>query len=76
MDEDFSKTLDECFKILEENVDVLAQLEMNLEEEKEDELVPNMELHNLIDMTQDVAEFSKIKRAESNLIKRHAEEKF
>ena len=76
MDEDFSKTLDECFKILEENVDVLAQLEMNLEEEKEDELIPNMELHKLIDMTQDVAKFSKIKRAESNLIKRHAEEEF
>ena len=68
MDNDFSKDLEDCFKILEENVDVLAQLEMNLEDEKEDELVPNMALHNLFDMTQDVADFSKIKRAEFNLI--------
>ena len=74
MDNDFSKDLEDCFKILEENVDVLAQLEMNLEDEKEDELVPNMALHNLFDMTQDVADFSKIKRAEFNLIRRQADD--
>ena len=74
MKENLPETLEECFKILEENVNILEQLEMNLEDEKEDELVPDMELHNLFDMTQDVSESSKIRCAEFNLIKRQAED--
>lgn len=74
MDDELDKRLDECFKILEENIDVLANLEMDLEDEKEDELVPDMKLHHLIDMTQDVSESSKIKRAELNLTRRQADE--
>ena len=71
--DDFSKTIDECLKILEENVDVLANLEMDLEDEKEDELVPSLELHHLIDMTEDVSHGSKIKHAETNLVRRQTE---
>jgi hypothetical protein len=63
-----------CFKILEENVEILANLEMDLEDEKEDELVPDMKLHQLFDMTEDVSESSKIKRAELNLVRRQTEE--
>ena len=74
MKENLPETLEECFKILEENVNILEQLEMNLEDEKEDELVPDMKLHNLFDMTQDVSESSKIRHAEFNLIKRQAED--
>ena len=76
MDEDLSKTLEDCFKLLGENIDVLANLEIELEDEKEDELVPDMKLHQLFDMTEDVSESSKIKRAEHNLVRRHAEESF
>ena len=76
MNDELSKTLDECFKILDENIDFLANLEMDLEDEKEDDLIPDMELHQLIDMTQDVSESSKIKRAEFNLARRQTEESF
>ena len=73
MDDELPETLEKCFKILEENIDILANLEMDLEDEKEDELVPNMELYQLFDMTEDVLESSKIKRAEFNLARRHVE---
>jgi len=73
MDDELPETLEKCFKILEENIDILANLEMDLEDEKEDELVSNMELHQLFDMTEDVLESSKIKRAEFNLARRHVE---
>ncbi|MGD8708343.1 MAG: hypothetical protein PVI88_06630 [Nitrosopumilaceae archaeon] len=73
MMEDFSKTIDECLKILEENVDVLANLEVDLEDEKEDDLVPSLELHHLYDMAEDVSQTSKIKRAETNLVRRQTE---
>ena len=72
--DDFAKTMDECLKILEENVDVLANLEMDLEDEKEDEIVTNLELHQLYDMTEDVSHSSKLKRAEINLVKRQTED--
>ena len=72
--DDFAKTLDECLKLLEENVDVLANLELDFEDEKEDEVVPNLELHQLYDMTEDVSHSSKLKRAEINLVKRQTED--
>ena len=45
-----------------------------LDDEKEDELVPNLKLHQLHDMVEDVSESSKIKRAEANLIRRQSED--
>ncbi len=74
MDDDLPETVEKCLKILEENVDILANLEANLGDEKEDEIIPDMELYQLFDMTQDVSESSKIKRAEFNLVRRQAEE--
>ena len=74
MDDDLPETVKKCFKLLEENVDILSNIEVDLEDEREDELVPEMELHQLLDMTEDVSESSKIKRAESNLSRRQAEE--
>ena len=74
MDDDLPETVKKCFKILEENVEILANLEIDLEDEKEDELVPDMKLHQLIDMTEDVSKSSKIKRAELNLVRRQTEE--
>ncbi len=73
MDDNLHEIVEKCFKILEENIDILANLEMDLEDEKEDELVPNMELYQLFDMTEDVLESSKIKRAEFNLARRQVE---
>ncbi len=73
MDDNLHEIVEKCFKILEENVDMLANLEMDLEDNKEDELTPDMELYQLYDITEDVLESSKIKRAEFNLARRHVE---
>jgi len=74
MNDDLPETVEKCLKILEENVEVLANLEMDLEDENEDQLVPNLEIHQLFDMIEDVSHSSKIKRAEFNLARREAEE--
>ena len=55
-------------------MEILANLEMDMEDENKDELVPNLELHQLYDMTEDISHSSKIKRAEINLARREAEE--
>jgi len=73
MDEDLPEEVKKCLDILEENVDMLANLEYDLDDEKEDELTPNMELHNLYDMTEDVSESTKLKHAESNFTRRQSE---
>jgi alkyl hydroperoxide reductase subunit AhpF len=76
MDEDLPEAVKKCLDILEENVEILANLEFDLESEKEDELIPNMELHQLFDLTEDVSESVKLKRAESNLMRRQTEDSF
>jgi len=74
MDDDLPETVKKCIKILDENVEFLSNLELDLDSEKEDELTANLELYHLYDMTEDVAESAKIKRAESNLMRRQAED--
>jgi len=76
MDDDIPESVKKCLDILEENVEILANLEFDLESENEDELTPNMELHQLYDMTEDVSESAKLKRAESNLVRRQDENSF
>jgi len=71
--DDLPETIDKCLKILDENMEILGNIEMNLDDEKEDKVVPNMELHQLHDMVEDVSESTKIKRAENNLIRRQSE---
>jgi hypothetical protein len=51
----------------------LTNLEFDLDDEMEDELTPDMELHNLYDMTDDVAESAKLKRAELSFTRRQSE---
>jgi hypothetical protein len=74
MDDDIPEAVKKCLDILEENVEILANMEHELKDEKEDELTPNMELHQLYDMTEDVTESSKLKRAEFNLMRRKSED--
>jgi alkyl hydroperoxide reductase subunit AhpF len=76
MDDDIPEAVKKCLDILEENVEILANLEFDLESEKEDELIPNMELYQLFDLTEDVSESAKLKRAESNLMRRQTEDSF
>ncbi len=76
MDDDIPEAVKKCLDILEENVEILANLEFDLESEKEDELIPNMELYQLFDLTEDISESAKLKRAESNLMRRQTEDSF
>jgi len=71
--DDLPETVEKCLKILDENLEILTNIEMKLDDEKEDDLVPNMQLHQLHDMVEDVSESSKIKRAETNLVRRQSE---
>lgn len=74
MDDDLPETIKKCLKILDDNVDFLSNLEQDLEEEKEDELISDMKLHQLYDMTEDVSESARLKRAESNFMRRQTED--
>ena len=74
MDDDLPESVKKCLDILEENVEILTNLELDLDDEKEDELITDLELHQLYDMTEDVAESSKLKRAESNFARRQTED--
>ena len=74
MDDDFSEELEKSLAILDENMDVLADIEFDLDDSKEDELTPDMGLHNLYDMTEDVSESAKLKRAELNFTRRQSED--
>ncbi len=60
MDDELPEVVKKCLDILEENVEILANLEFDLESENEDELTPNMELHQLYDMTEDVYDSAKL----------------
>jgi len=74
MNDELPEAIKKCLDILEENVEILSNLEFDLESENEDELTPNMKLHQLYDMTEDVSESAKLKRAESNLMRRQSED--
>jgi len=73
MDDDLTDALDECLRILDENVDILSDIEVDLEDEKEDQIQTDMGLHNLYDMAEDVSESAKLKAAEAKFMRRQAE---
>jgi hypothetical protein len=71
--EDFEMYLDDCLKILDDSVNILSNIEYELDQQKEDELTPNMQLTDLIDMTHDVADSSRLKKAEFTFMQRYLE---
>lgn len=71
--EDFETYLDECLKILDDNVNILSNIEYELNQQKEDDLTPNMQLTDLIDMTHDVADSSRLRKAEFTFMQRYLE---
>jgi len=73
MDDKLPEAIKKCLKILEENIDILSNVELDLEDQKEDELTSGLELHDLYDMTDDIAESTKLKRAEFSLMRRKAD---
>ena len=73
MDNELPEAIKKCLKILEENIDILSNIELDLEDQKEDEITSGLELHYLYDMTDGVAESVKLKRAEFSLMRRKTE---
>ena len=73
MDDDIPDIVKKCLDVLDENLGILSDIEFNLNDEKNDELIPDLKLHHLYDMSEDVAESEKIKRAESKLMRRQSE---
>lgn len=71
--EDLGIWLDECLKMLDDNVNILSDIEYELDQQKEDELVPEMRLIDLIDMSRDVADSSRLKKAEFSFVQRYFE---
>ena len=74
MNDDVPDSVKKCLDILDDSLEILVDIEFALNDEKNDELIPDMKLHNLFDMTEDVAESEKIKRAESKLMRRQFED--
>jgi hypothetical protein len=70
MTDELPDTVKKCLDILDENLEILSNIEFDLNNEKNDELVPDMKLHQLYDMTEDIVESEKIKRAESKLMRK------
>lgn len=71
--DDFTSLLDDCIKLLDDNMDVLNDIEYSLESEKEDYVITDLTKNDLVNMAHDVADSSRIKRAESQFAKRFFE---
>lgn len=71
----FANLLDECIKALDENIDVLNDIEYSLESEKEDAVITDLTKNDLVNMAHEVADSSRIKKAESHFVKRFFEQK-
>lgn len=67
------KDLAEYLDIVDENLEILSDIEFEIEQQKDDEVIPNMQLHDLIDMTHDVADSIKIRKAEASYMRRQVD---
>ena len=68
--DDFTKIIDECVKLLDENVDVLNDIDYSLQSEKEDVMVTDLSKNDLVDMVHDVSDSARIKKAEHDFVRR------
>lgn len=73
--DEISHLIDECIKLLDENVGILNDIGYSLESEKEDIVKTDLTKSDLVDMAHDVADSSRIKKAESDFVRRYLEKK-
>jgi hypothetical protein len=73
--DDLVNMLDECIKILDENVNVLNDIDYSLSSEKEDAVITDLTKNDLVNMAHEVSDSSRIKRAESDFVRRLLEKK-
>ena len=67
---DFVNMIDECVKLLDENVDVLNDIDYSLRSEKEDTVVTDLTKNDLVNMAHEVSDSVRIKKAEYNFVRR------
>ncbi len=71
--EEFSDIVDECMKLFDENIAVLGEIESLAEDEIEDIVKTGLTKNDLHDMAYEVADLARIRKAESDFLKRHFE---
>lgn len=69
-DPDLSEFVKEFKKVLDDSMEILADLEYDVIHSKEDELIPITNVQELDEVTDDLSHFARIKKAESDLFRR------
>ena len=72
-DDDLAGDIAKSLDVLDENIDILTDIEDDLDEDGEDELVADVGLYELIDMSEDAATNAQVKRAERAFLRRQQE---
>ena len=62
--------VDECARILDEGMAILADVEYDIQSSKEDIVETSMTRESLVDMAHEVADSERIRKAESSFLKR------
>jgi len=70
MDEDLGEFVREFKKVIEDSLEILTDLDCDFVQSKEDELTPITSMRDVQEASDDIASFAKIKKAESELIRR------
>lgn len=71
-DFDLADIIEESKRILDENVNMLSDIEFDLNSEKED-LLTLLDKNEIVDMADEVAYSTRIKKAESSFVRRNLE---
>ncbi|MDE1763501.1 MAG: hypothetical protein KGH88_04555 [Thaumarchaeota archaeon] len=69
--DDLRDIAEECGKILDESMSILADVEFEIDSAKEDVVMPSMTKRELVDMAHEVSDSIRIKKAESSFVRRH-----
>lgn len=67
---DLAEDIRECLRMLDENIEALTDIEEDLDDESENELAVDVGLHDLYDMSEDVARGTRLRRAERMFLRR------
>ncbi len=67
---DLGEFVKEFKKVLEDSLEILSDLDCDFVQSKEDELTPITNLQEVREATDDITHFAKIKKAETDLVRR------
>lgn len=69
-DSDLGEFVKEFKKVIADSLEILSDLDCDFVQSKEDELTPITNLQEVHEATDDITHFAKIKKAESELVRR------